>query len=110
MYEVYYSIQFLNKLKKSFHFNSSHIQIDNKLIKEIAVAILGRLDDPCANVRELAVECLPKIGVDPSDDTFNESSDSHLAETIILRLVLYLDDPYIKIRPILLGKHPFMPF
>lgn len=73
----------------------------------ISAAILGRLDDPCANVRELAVECLPKIEADRSDETFSESNDSHLAETIILRLALYLDDPYIKIRPILLGSHSF---
>lgn len=65
---------------------------------------LSRLDDPCANVRGLALECLSILEVDRSDDAFSEVSDSIIAETVINRLFLYLDDPYIKMRPILIGK------
>lgn len=66
--------------------------------------ILSRLDDPCANVRCLAIECLPSLEIDRADELFSESSLSTLAEAVISRLLLYLDDPYIKIRPMLLGK------
>lgn len=65
---------------------------------------MGRLDDPCANVRSLAIECLPLLEVNRNDELFSETSHSTLAEAVISRLFLYLDDPYIKIRPILLGK------
>lgn len=40
-----------------------------------------------------------------NDDAFSDASDANLAEMVINRLLLYLDDPYIKMRPILLGKH-----
>ena len=65
---------------------------------------MGRLDDPCANVRSLAIECLPLLEVDRTDELFSETSHSTLAEAVISRLFLYLDDPFIKIRPILLGN------
>lgn len=67
--------------------------------------ILNRLDDPCANVRILAIECLSKIEVDRSDELFSESSYSNVAEAVINRLFLYFDDPYIKLRPVLLGEN-----
>lgn len=66
--------------------------------------ILGRLDDPCANVRGLAMECLPHIEVNYSEPTFSEVNCSVLAETVISRLILYFDDPFIKLRPVLIGK------
>ncbi|XP_031627918.1 dynein assembly factor 5, axonemal [Contarinia nasturtii] len=81
--------------------------------RHLVTEILSRLDDPCANVRCLAIECLPQLEVNPSDDMFSETGYSSLVEYIISRLFLYLDDPYIKIRPILLDslaklqkKHP----
>lgn len=67
------------------------------------VDILSRLDDPCSSVRALAIECLSKIDVDHSDSNFSETSYSALAKTVISRLFLYFDDPFIKLRPILLG-------
>ncbi|XP_055298477.1 dynein axonemal assembly factor 5 [Sitodiplosis mosellana] len=81
--------------------------------RQLTIDILSRLDDPCANVRSLAIECLPLLEVDRTDDLFSETSYSTLAEAVISRLFLYLDDPFIKIRPILLDslsmmakKHP----
>lgn len=55
----------------------------------------------------LAVECLSQIEVDRTDANFTESSYSNVAESIINRLFLYFDDPYIKLRPILLGNNGF---
>lgn len=42
--------------------------------------------------------------VDRSDPIFSETCQSTLAETVFSRLILYFDDPFIKLRPILLGK------
>lgn len=62
------------------------------------------MDDPCANVRKFAIECVAELKVDKSDPMFDETNYAMLAEMIISRLILYLDDPYIKIRPILIGR------
>lgn len=56
-------------------------------------------------MRILAIECLSKIEVDRSDKLFSESSYSNVAEIVINRLFLYFDDPYIKMRSVLLGKN-----
>lgn len=65
------------------------------------------MDDPCASVRGLAIECLSEIEVDRNDSNFSETSCSNLAETVISRLFLYFDDPFVKLRPILLGETIF---
>lgn len=77
----------------------------NNISCQIFQDILSRLDDPCINVRILAIECLSQIEADQNDENFNESRDSNLAETVINRLFLYFDDPAIKIRPALLRKY-----
>lgn len=95
----------------------SKFQISNKIFNndgifpyslvpyKIAIDILGRLDDPCASVRIVAIECLSRIDVDRNDSNYSEASCSDLAEAVISRLFLYFDDPFIKLRPILLGDY-----
>lgn len=67
--------------------------------------LLNKLDDPCSSVRCAAVECVAVFKIDTSDPMYDEEGQSYLAETIISRLILYLDDPFVKMRPILLGKY-----
>lgn len=74
------------------------------------IDILSRLDDPCVSVRGLAIECLSQIDANRNDSNFSEASYSNLAETVISRLFLYFDDPFIKLRPILLGEKMHMLF
>lgn len=71
---------------------------------EICIDILSRLDDPCASVRGLAIECLAQIDVDRNDSNYSETICPDLAESVISRLFLYFDDPFVKLRPILLGN------
>lgn len=67
--------------------------------------LLNKLDDPSANVRSLAIECLAELKVDHGDPMFSETSLFNVIESVLSKLILYLDDPYVKIRPILLGKN-----
>lgn len=67
--------------------------------------LLNKLDDPCKSVRIHAVKCVAELQTDKSDEMFNESSYASIAEMAISRLILYLDDPYVPIRPILLGGY-----
>lgn len=70
--------------------------------------LLNKLDDPCSSVRCAAVECVAVFKIDTSDPMFNEEGHSYLAtnyKTIISHLILYLDDPFVKMRPILVGKY-----
>lgn len=48
------------------------------------------------------METLSKIEGECSST--GDTDRSGLAETVIARLILYFDDPYIKLRPILLGE------
>lgn len=72
--------------------------------------LLNKLDDPCSSVRCTAVECVAVLKIDTSDSMFDEEGQSHLAQSIISRLILYLDDPFVKMRPILLGKYNLFSF
>lgn len=67
--------------------------------------LLNKLDDPCSSVRCVAVECVAVLKIDTSDPMFDDEGLSYLAKTIISRLILYLDDPLVKMRPILFGKY-----
>lgn len=67
--------------------------------------LLSKLDDPCSSVRCTAVECVAVLKIDTSDPMFYEEGQSYLAQTIISRFILYLDDPFAKMRSILLGKY-----
>lgn len=56
------------------------------------------------------MECLSKLKVNRNDEHFCQSSESNLVETVISRLFLYLDDPYVKLRPILLSYDLSLPY
>lgn len=65
--------------------------------------MLNHFDDPSNDVRRLAIECVAKIGIDQTD-TNDGTTNSLLIETIISRLILYLEDPFMDLQPILIGK------
>lgn len=71
----------------------------------ILADLLNKFDDPCSSVRCAAVECVAVLKIDASDPMFDEEGQSYLTKTIVSRLILYLDDPFVKMRPILLGKY-----
>lgn len=56
-------------------------------------------------MRRLAIECISRIEINQSDLSSDECDNSTLIESIMSRLILYLDDPYIELRPILIGKY-----
>lgn len=64
--------------------------------------MLNRFDDASNDVGRLAIQCVAKIELDSSDAECTKMSSS-LIETIIARLILYLDDPSLQLQPIIIG-------
>lgn len=66
-------------------------------------AVLSRLDDPSAEVRLYAAQCIGelKLDVDASGDT---DSWKIVAKHVFDSLILHLDGPEINFRQTLLGK------
>lgn len=62
------------------------------------------MDDPCVDVRALAIECISHLQADKNSINYNENCHASIVEFTLSRLFLHLDDPYLKLRPILLGK------
>lgn len=66
--------------------------------------MLNHFDDGSNDVRRLAIECVATIEIDPNDERSVETTNSSLMATILSRLILYLEDPYLPLQPILIGK------
>jgi hypothetical protein len=65
---------------------------------------LSRLDDACAEVRELAAKCLGILKLDQHSDTTAQSSWENVLKQIIPVMLLHLDDPEIKLKNLVLRK------
>lgn len=68
-----------------------------------SIGMLNRFDDASNDVARLAIQCVAKIELDPSDAECMNMTTS-LIGTIISRLILYLDDPCLELQPILIGS------
>lgn len=65
--------------------------------------MLARLDDPSAEVREFAAQCIWRLKLQVVGQYDQESWDTvmkHICDT----LLLHLDDPEIKLRQTVLGE------
>lgn len=62
------------------------------------------MDDPCADIRALAIQCIGIVQLNRECEEYGSESHQGHIEYIISRLILHLDDPYVKQRPLLLGE------
>lgn len=62
------------------------------------------MDDPCADIRALAIQSIGIVELIQECEEYDSESHHGRIEYIISRLILHLDDPYVKQRPLLLGE------
>lgn len=65
---------------------------------------MNALDDPCPDIRALALQSIGQVEVDHECEAYNSDSHHTHVEYILSRLILQLDDSYLKHHPLLLGE------
>lgn len=71
--------------------------LDLETLKPIIFQVSARLDDPCAEVRELAATCLGQL----KPDCEEKEVWSVVIDQIIERMILHLESPEVKLKEIL---------
>lgn len=71
--------------------------------KDLVTPVLSGIDDPCSNVRTLAVECISHLQLDPNSEELATDSYRRIITTILKKLILHLDEPNLTLRPIVLS-------
>lgn len=72
--------------------------------------ILNGLDDPCADIRALAIQCIANVELNRECEEYDSENHHATIKFTLSRLLLHLDDPYVTQRPLLLGESqiPFL--
>lgn len=66
--------------------------------------ILNGLEDPCADIRALAIQCTGHLQLDRKSEDYDSQGHHGILDLTFSRLLLHLEDPFMKQRPIILGK------
>lgn len=66
--------------------------------------MLNGFDDPCSDVRVLAVECVSRLKLSSGCDEYKSKAHHSLIEYTVKKLVLHSEDPYANLRTKIIGK------
>lgn len=67
-------------------------------LKSTALAVLGRLDDPSAEVRERAITVLPRLRLRAGGEEYEQDVWNGVVKHLMSTLLLHLDNPEIKLQ------------